>query len=107
MSPGPGELKIALDVNRKTGLSLFRPAQQDLTVSLADNLIRPEMPDQVADFLQKVTAKAMVRRLDFASMQGMSSGLYCSTQLTFARPPCIRGGGDWLQGDLRRVCLHA
>lgn len=69
-------MKIALDVNRKTGMSLYRPAQQDLTVSLADNLIRPEMSNQVADFLQKVTAKPMVRRLDFASMQGMFSVLF-------------------------------
>lgn len=68
---GPGELKLGLDVNRITGMSLYRPAQQDLTVSLADNLIRPEMPDQVSEFLQKATAKPMVRRFEFASMQGM------------------------------------
>ncbi|KAJ5300403.1 uncharacterized protein N7443_005405 [Penicillium atrosanguineum] len=66
---GPGELKIALDVNKKTGMSLFRSAQQDLTVSLADNLVPSEMPEQVTGFLQKITAKAMVRRLDFASME--------------------------------------
>ncbi|KAJ5109644.1 hypothetical protein N7532_002289 [Penicillium argentinense] len=68
---GPGELKIGLDVKSKTGMSLYRPAQQDLTVSLADNLVRPEMPEQVAEFLQKITAKPMVRRLDFASMQAL------------------------------------
>lgn len=64
-------MKIGLDVGRKTGMSLFRPAQQDLTVSLADNLVRPEMSEQVADFLQKATAKPMVRRFDFGSMQSM------------------------------------
>ncbi|KAJ5698095.1 hypothetical protein N7462_000100 [Penicillium macrosclerotiorum] len=68
---GPGELKIGLDVNRVTGMSLFRPAQQDLTVSLADNLIKPEMPDQVSDFLRKITASPMVRRLDFGTMQDL------------------------------------
>ncbi|KAJ5573241.1 hypothetical protein N7450_010225 [Penicillium hetheringtonii] len=68
---GPGELKIGLDVKSQTGMSLYRPAQQDLTVSLADNLIRPEMPDQVADFLQKITAKPMIRRLDFGNMQAL------------------------------------
>lgn len=68
---GPGELKLGLDVNRITGMSLFRPAQQDLTVSLADNLIRPELPDQISEFLQRATAKAMVRRFEFASMQGI------------------------------------
>lgn len=59
-------------MNRITGMSLYRPAQQDLTVSLADNLVRPEMPDQVSQFLQKATAKPMIRRFEFASMQGMS-----------------------------------
>lgn len=73
---GPGELKIGLDVNRKTGMSLFRPAQQDLTVSLADNLIQPELPGQVAGFLEKVTTTPMVRRLEFASMNGMSFVLW-------------------------------
>lgn len=67
---GPGELKIGLDVKTQTGMSLYRPAQQDLTVSLADNLIRQDMPDQVAGFLQTMTAKPMVRRLDFANIQG-------------------------------------
>lgn len=66
-------MKIGLDVSRKTGMSLFRPAQQDLTVSLADNLVRPEMTEQMADFLQKATAKPMVRRLDFGTMQGMAA----------------------------------
>lgn len=69
---GPGELQIALDVNNKTGMSLFRTAQQDLTVSLADNLVPAEMPEQVAGFLQKITAKPMIRRLDFASMERKS-----------------------------------
>lgn len=80
---GPGELKIALDVNRKTGMSMYRPPQQDLTVSLADNLVRPEMPDQVANFLQKATANPMVRRLDFASMKGMFSPVSLRLMLMF------------------------
>jgi hypothetical protein len=68
---GPGELKIGLDVNRQNSMSLFRSAQQDLTLSLADNLIRPEMPDQLTGFLEKITVKPMVRRLEFPTMQGM------------------------------------
>lgn len=63
-------MKLGLDVKNRTGMSLYRPAQQDLTVSLADNLVRPEMPDQIAEFIQKMTAKPMVRRLDFANIQG-------------------------------------
>lgn len=51
-------------------MSLFRPAQQDLTLSLADNLIRPELPDQLSAFLEKLTAKPMIRRFDFGSVKG-------------------------------------
>ncbi|KAJ5496218.1 Cys/Met metabolism pyridoxal phosphate-dependent enzyme [Penicillium fimorum] len=68
---GPGELKIGLDVQNKTSMSLFRSAQQDLTLSLADNLIRPELAGQLTGFLEKLTAKPMIRRLDFPTMQDL------------------------------------
>lgn len=61
---------MGLDVNKMTGLSLYRPAQQDLTVSLADNLIRPEMADNLTEFLKTAMVKPTVRRFDFASLQG-------------------------------------
>lgn len=70
---GPGELKLGLDVNNRTGLSLYRPAQQDLTISIAENLVSSEVPDQIANFMQIAMAKPMVRRFDFASLKGMSS----------------------------------
>ncbi|KAJ5782055.1 hypothetical protein N7457_003829 [Penicillium paradoxum] len=68
---GPGELKIGLDVQRSTSMSLFRPAQQDMTLSLADNLVRPEMIKQLTTFMEKITAKPMVRRLDFPTIQDL------------------------------------
>jgi hypothetical protein len=61
-------------------MSLFRSAQQDLTLSLADNLIRPEMPDQLKGFLEKITGKPMVRRLEFPTMKGMFFPLNCCLQ---------------------------
>lgn len=67
---GPGELKLGLDVNNRTGLSLYRPAQHDLTVSAAENLIPPEMQDNLVDFLQLAMAKPMVRRFDFMTLRG-------------------------------------
>jgi hypothetical protein len=76
-SLGPGELKIGLDVKSQNSMSLFRSAQQDLTLSLADNLIRPEMPGQLTGFLEKITVKPMVRRLEFPTMQGMFLSLNC------------------------------
>ncbi|KAJ5558002.1 Cys/Met metabolism pyridoxal phosphate-dependent enzyme [Penicillium sp. DV-2018c] len=54
-------------------MSLFRPAQQDLTLSLADNLTRPEVATQLTTLLEKITAKPMIRRFDFATMQGTSA----------------------------------
>ncbi|QQK43721.1 Cys/Met metabolism, pyridoxal phosphate-dependent enzyme [Penicillium digitatum] len=68
---GPGELKIGLDVQSTTSMSLFRPAQQDLTLSLADNLIRPELAGQLTSFLEKVATKPMVRRLEFPTIQDL------------------------------------
>ncbi|OJJ51737.1 hypothetical protein ASPZODRAFT_22174 [Penicilliopsis zonata CBS 506.65] len=68
---GPGELKLRLDVHKQTGLSLYRPGQQDLTVSVADNLIRKEMPDTLTKFLQTAKTQPMVRRFEFANMQGL------------------------------------
>lgn len=64
-------MKIGLDVKRPTSMSLFRPAQQDMTLSLADNLIAPELPGKLAGLLEKITTKPMIRRLDFPTMQGM------------------------------------
>ncbi|KAF5866729.1 hypothetical protein ETB97_009886 [Aspergillus alliaceus] len=68
---GPGELKLGLDINNRTGLSLYRPGQPDLTVSVAENLTAPEMPDRLADFMQIAMVKPMVRRFDFATIKDL------------------------------------
>ncbi|CAI7611790.1 unnamed protein product [Penicillium bialowiezense] len=68
---GPGELKVGLSVQRPTSMSLFRPAQQDMTLSLADNLIPPELPGKLTGLLEKITTKPMIRRLDFPTMQDL------------------------------------
>lgn len=53
-----------------TGLSLYRPGQQDLTVSVAENLIKKEMPERLTAFIQKAKVTPMIRRFDFASVEG-------------------------------------
>ncbi|EAW20898.1 uncharacterized protein NFIA_114300 [Aspergillus fischeri NRRL 181] len=68
---GPGELKLGLDINNRTGFSLYRPAQQDLTVSIAENLVPAEVPDQIANFMQIAMVKPMVRRFEFASLKDL------------------------------------
>lgn len=65
---------MGLDVQRPTSMSLFRPAQHDMTLSLADNLIPPELPGKMTGLLEKITTKPMIRRLDFPTMQGMFIG---------------------------------
>ncbi|RAK77079.1 uncharacterized protein BO72DRAFT_378266 [Aspergillus fijiensis CBS 313.89] len=68
---GPGELKLGLDVNNRTGLSLYRPGQKDLTVSVAENMVIPEMPDKLTDSLSKIMANPTIRRFDFATVQDL------------------------------------
>ncbi|RAL11914.1 uncharacterized protein BO97DRAFT_434963 [Aspergillus homomorphus CBS 101889] len=68
---GPGELRLGLDVNNRTGLSLYRPGQKDLTVSVAENMVIPEMPDKLTDSLQQIMVKPTIRRFDFATVQDL------------------------------------
>ena len=68
---GPGELKVGLDVDNKTGLTLYRPAQEDMTVSVAANLVKGELlPGRLAELVQKVKVMPLVRSFDFSSMEG-------------------------------------
>lgn len=104
-SVGPGELKLGLDVVKPTGISLYRPAQQDLTVSVAENLVSPEMPDKLTESLKTAMVKPMIRRFEFASLKG-TCFLYCSRRaLLICRPSPVRGSGDRVQGSIRQVCL--
>jgi hypothetical protein len=70
-------------------MSLFRSAQQDLTLSLADNLVRPELVGQLTSFLEKITAKPMIRRLDFPTMQGMCTSDVLPALLIPSRSSCL------------------
>jgi len=47
-----------------------------LTVSAAENLIPPDMQDQLTDFLQLSMAKPMVRKFDFMTLKGTLSDLF-------------------------------
>ncbi|KAL1964540.1 hypothetical protein VTN77DRAFT_6837 [Rasamsonia byssochlamydoides] len=68
---GPGEMKIGLDVNKNTVFYMLRPGQEDLTVSVAENLVRKELPDRLTEFLQTARSKPMIRRYEFATLQGL------------------------------------
>ncbi|KKA20432.1 hypothetical protein T310_5551 [Rasamsonia emersonii CBS 393.64] len=69
MNLGPGEMKIALDVNKNTVFYMLRSGQEDLTVSVAENLVRKDLPDRLTEFLQAAKTKPMIRRYEFASLE--------------------------------------
>lgn len=68
---GPGELKLGLDVTNRTGLSLYRPGQTDMTLSVAENLAPAEVTDSLSELLPTTMVKPMIRRFNFATLDGM------------------------------------
>jgi hypothetical protein len=64
-------MKIGLDTTINTVLYMFRTSQEDLTISIADNLVKKELPDRLTQFLQAIKSKPMIRRYEFASEQSM------------------------------------
>lgn len=68
---GPGDLKIGLDVQNHNAFYMLRSQQEDLTVSVAENLVRKDLPDRLTEFLQAAKTKAMIRRYHFASLEGL------------------------------------
>ncbi|TQB69076.1 hypothetical protein MPDQ_002371 [Monascus purpureus] len=68
---GPGELKLGLDANKKTGLSLYRPGQEDLTVAVAENLVNKDTPAQLTAFVQKAKVTPMIRKFEFSSSEDL------------------------------------
>ncbi|KAL1878417.1 hypothetical protein Plec18167_004489 [Paecilomyces lecythidis] len=68
---GPGELKIGLDVSKSTVLNVYRPPQEDMTISLAENLVQKDYPETVTKLLQLIKSRPMVRKYDFASLQDL------------------------------------
>lgn len=76
MQPGPGELKLGLDANKKTGLSLYRPGQEDLTVAVAENLVNKDTPGQLTGFIQKAKVTPMIRKFEFSSSEGEHGSIF-------------------------------
>ncbi|KAL2374534.1 hypothetical protein BDBG_04709 [Blastomyces gilchristii SLH14081] len=68
---GPGELEIALDVTIPTALSILRPPQLDLGISVAENLVPKETPGDMAQLLKIAQTKAVIRRYNFSSLQDL------------------------------------
>ncbi|EEH10917.1 conserved hypothetical protein [Histoplasma capsulatum G186AR] len=68
---GPGELKIALDVTIPTIMSILRPPQLDLGISVADNLVPKETVGDMTNLLKLAQTSSVVRRYNFSSVQDL------------------------------------
>jgi hypothetical protein len=52
-------------------LYALRQQQHDLTVSIAENLVRQDSADRLTQFLQAAKSNAMIRRYEFATLEGL------------------------------------
>ncbi|PGH11176.1 hypothetical protein AJ79_05018 [Helicocarpus griseus UAMH5409] len=68
---GPGELKIALDVNMPTAMSILRPPQQDLGISVAENLVPKETAGNMTQLLRAAQTTPVIRRYIFSALQDL------------------------------------
>ncbi|PGH06293.1 hypothetical protein GX51_02490 [Blastomyces parvus] len=68
---GPGELEIALDVTIPTAMSILRPPQLDLGISVAENLVPKETPGDMAKLLKLSQTSTVIRRYNFSSLQDL------------------------------------
>ena len=50
---------------------VLRSQQADLTVSVAENLVRKDLPDRLTEFLRAAKMKTMIRRYEFTSLEGL------------------------------------
>lgn len=67
---GTGELQISLDSMDVSMIKLFRPQQNNLLVSFADNLYPKEEATALRQILQAVTTAATARAYKFSSLKG-------------------------------------
>ncbi|EFQ99784.1 hypothetical protein MGYG_02797 [Nannizzia gypsea CBS 118893] len=68
---GPGDLKISLDINVPTTLSVMRPPQDDLSVAVAENMVPKEIPAQMKELLTVSKKKPIIRKYNFATLQDL------------------------------------
>ncbi|KAM5449886.1 hypothetical protein MaudCBS49596_004648 [Microsporum audouinii] len=68
---GPGDLKISLDINIPTMISVIRPPQEDLGVAVAENMVPKEVATQMKDLLTVSKSQSVIRKYNFATLQDM------------------------------------
>ncbi|KAI5310528.1 hypothetical protein KEM55_005791 [Ascosphaera atra] len=66
---GPGEMKLNLDPQAMTTMSLYRGGQHDLTVSYADNLAPTESRETISRFLKAAGSTPTIRKFHFNSVR--------------------------------------
>ncbi|EEH18795.1 hypothetical protein PABG_01114 [Paracoccidioides brasiliensis Pb03] len=68
---GPGELKISLDVNNPTAMSILRPPHQDLGISVAENLVPQETTGNMTRLLKTSQTTPIIRRYNFTALRDL------------------------------------
>ena len=69
----PGELRMSLDIVNTTMVKLYRPAQNNLLVSFADNLVPKEEVEGIYQTVQAVAVSPTARIYKFPTLSGMLS----------------------------------
>ena len=69
---GPGELKLSLSVHVPTQVKILRPAQEDLTVCMVENLLPKGLPEDLKELLREVAISETIRSYNFHSSEGIA-----------------------------------
>lgn len=70
---GPGQLQLKLGVASMNDIQLYRPPQEDMTITIAGDHVAKDIPENINNLLQLIGTSDSVRSLGFESLQGTSS----------------------------------
>lgn len=79
---GPGELKIRLDVNNSNELKVLRQPQQDMTVSISESQVPPDLSLSLASLLTTLATTQTTRTYTFPSLHSLHAFQACLTGFT-------------------------
>jgi hypothetical protein len=63
-------MQIRLDVGRIPELKVYRPPQEDMTISIAESEVKSDVPERLDALLQAISVSNTVRTFSFTSLEG-------------------------------------
>jgi hypothetical protein len=63
-------MQIRLDVGRTPELKVYRPPQEDMTISIAESEVKSDVPERLDALLQAISVSNTVRTFSFNSLEG-------------------------------------